>query len=850
MRVALLAMTFCCLFAHGALAQVAAVRGVVVDDSGGVLPGATVVLAADGVNPHESTTDASGSFTFARVDFGSYRLRVELAGFQPADLKLAVEASEPPPVRVRLTVGFGDEVTVKGDESGGVLSPSRNADAIEFDPEALRQLPTDMQNLQALVATFVAPEAAGGVSLVVDGVETDAADIPAAAIYRLRINRSPYAAEYKSPGKARVEIETQHGSRRYFHGSGALFVRNSALDSKNALALTTPDMQRLLSEGSFGGPIPKKGWSFFASGQQLTSDDAAVISAETAAGALTANAPTTERRTTFLGRVDFRPRKTEATSLRYSLFDDVERGRGIGGLRLAEQAYATTERRQHVQLSDRRVWSSRLVNDINSDVSHSDRQDGALASGSSIVVAGAFAGGASQVFTANRSTSVQGGDIATVTIGARAMRIGGRAKARWLDVVDGSNFGGTYSFASLSDYSSGQPTLFTIRRGNPRVSFTDVDANLFTEIDFRPLDTVGIVVGLRYDWESAVRDLNNVAPRVSFAYAPAGRTFVIRGGVGVYYQSLSETAIARSLLFGGGGLQEFAIATPPFPLVARGAGLQGASLTVWQLDPELHSPAAVQTSIGIERPLTRKSVISVEYLATRVSGVFRARDINAPLDGTGLRPDAARSNVDQIESAGSSHTNALTATFRGRISEFKGSVQYVLSRTINDSSGVFDLPADSWDFAAERGRADFDRRHRLNMAGTYAWAKDRMRLATRLSIASGAPFDVTTGSDDNHDLIVNDRPAGVTRNTGNGPGLAQVDLRFTTIFRAPRPRSADPESSKRDQVDNLELNLDVFNALNAVDASTVVGVVTSPLFGRAATVRPARSFQLSLRYRF
>jgi len=125
-----------------------------------------------------------------------------------------------------------------------------------------------------------------------------------------------------------------------------------------------------------------------------------------------------------------------------------------------------------------------------------------------------------------------------------------------------------------------------------------------------------------------------------------------------------------------------------------------------------------------------------------------------------------------------------------------------------------------------------------------------MRLATLLTIASGAPFDLTTGSDDNQDLVVGDRPAGVTRNTGMGPGLAQVDMRFTTILRVPRPPSADPESNKRDFVDNLELNLDVFNVFNTLNATSVVGVAGSPLFGRPAAVRSARSFQLSMRYRF
>ena len=850
MRTLILLVLLCALFAREGLAQVATVQGAVVDDSDAVLPGAFVVLAADGVNPRETTSDGSGRFTFAHVERGAYRLRVELAGFQPADLKLTVEAIEPPPVTVRLTLGIGEEVTVAGDATGGVLSPSRNADALEFDPEALRQLPTDMQNLQALVQSFTAAEAAGGVSFVIDGVETGSGDIPPAAIHRLFINRNPYAVEYKSPGKARVEIETLNGSRKYFHGGGALFFRDSALDSKNALAATAGDMQRLLSEGTLGGPIPRKGWSFFVSGLTLASDDAAVIRARTMAGPVTSNAPTTERRTTFFGRTDFRPRKTRALSLRYDLFDDLERGRGIGGLRLSDQAYTTAERRHRVMLSDRTVWSNRFVNDVRAGASYSDRQDGAPAIGQSIVVAGAFTGGASQTYTGDRSTSVQAEDVAQITIGGHAVRVGARGKVRWQDAVDGSNFGGTFNFASLADLARATPVLFTVRRGNPAVSFSDVDADVFGEIDLRPLDSVSIVAGVRYDWQSQLRDVNNLAPRVSFAFAPAGHKIVVRGGAGVFYWSLPESAIARSLLFGPGGLQEAALAAPPFPLPASGAAFQNTSLTVWQLDPGLRAPAATQATIGLERLLWRRTSVAVEFLDMSTSGAFRARDVNAPALVTGIRPDSSRLNVNRIESAGTSRTNAMTVTFRGRIAGFKGSVQYALSRTIDDTSGVFDLPADNHRFDAEQGRADFDRRHRLSVAGTYEWAKGRMRLATLLTAASSAPFDITTGSDDNHDLTVNDRPAGITRNTGKGPGLSQVDLRFTTILRAPRPRSADPESKKREFSDNLELNLDVFNVTSAVNATSVVGVITSPMFGMPAAVRPAQSMQLSLRYRF
>jgi hypothetical protein len=70
------------------------------------------------------------------------------------------------------------------------------------------------------------------------------------------------------------------------------------------------------------------------------------------------------------------------------------------------------------------------------------------------------------------------------------------------------------------------------------------------------------------------------------------------------------------------------------------------------------------------------------------------------------------------------------------------------------------------------------------------------------------------------------------------------------VFRAPRPSSDDPESSKRENTDNLELTIDLFNALDRVNATSYVGAVTSPLFGEPTAARIPLTAQLSLRYRF
>ncbi len=828
----------------------AVVRGAVVDDSGAVLPGAAVVLTLEGAgNPRETTSDRSGAFSFSSVPEGPAHLRIELSGFQAADIKISVSSSHATEVAARLKIGFDEEVTVSPDASGSVLSPSKNADAVEFDPETLRRLPTNAQDLQSLVESFTAAGPVSGVSVVVDGTETDALGIPASAIHRLYINRNPYSAEFKSPGKSRVEVETERGSRRFYHGSGALFLRNSALQARNAFASSTPAMNRALNEGTLGGPLPGKAWSFFASGQQLVNNESAVINAQTPGGPVLQNVSTPERRATLLGRIDFRPNKTDAVTLRYDLFDDVERNHGVGGFRLADQAYATTERRHRVQASDHRVVFGNALNDLRIEAAASERADGAMPQTPSIVVPGAFTSGASQSFKRDRSISIQAQEISSLTIAAHPVRFGVRVKARWIDAFDATNFGGTFHFQGLADFARGTPLLFVRRSGNAGVSFGDADGSVFTEATFRPADSLSITTGVRYDWQARVDDRNNVAPRIAAAFAPAGKKTVLRAGVGLFYHSLPEEAVERALLFGANGLREQSVPAPSFPSVS-GDSLPDGPVATWRLQPSLGTPVTVQASVGAERALWPRSSISVEYLVLGSTHALRARDINAPLPVSLVRPDPTRLGVFQIQASGSGQTDALTATFRGRLAGFRGTIQYTLSRATDDGSGVFDLPADSYNLDAERGRADFDRRHRFNLAGTYGWLRDRLRVGGVLAAWSGAPFDIVTGADTNHDLIVNDRPAGMTRNLGNGPSFAQLDLRFTSVFRAPRPPSQDPESAKREQTDNLELIVDVFNALNRVNATTFVGVIMSPLFGQANAARTPRTAQISLRYRF
>ena len=76
-----------CSGSAGAQTLTGQLSGTVTDSSGGVLPGATVTLVNDLSNDSRTTvTNESGNFVFAAVPPGTYKVSVELAGFQKSEV--------------------------------------------------------------------------------------------------------------------------------------------------------------------------------------------------------------------------------------------------------------------------------------------------------------------------------------------------------------------------------------------------------------------------------------------------------------------------------------------------------------------------------------------------------------------------------------------------------------------------------------------------------------------------------------------------------------------------------------------------------------------------------------------
>ncbi|MFZ0794447.1 MAG: carboxypeptidase-like regulatory domain-containing protein, partial [Candidatus Korobacteraceae bacterium] len=102
------------------------INGTVADQSGAVVPGATVVIH----NPvsqytRTTTTDSTGKFTFSNVPINPYHMTVNIAGFAPYAQDVDVRSAVPMDLKVTLQISAtAENVTVQG-EAG---------DLVENDP--------------------------------------------------------------------------------------------------------------------------------------------------------------------------------------------------------------------------------------------------------------------------------------------------------------------------------------------------------------------------------------------------------------------------------------------------------------------------------------------------------------------------------------------------------------------------------------------------------------------------------------------------------------------------------------------------------------------------------------------
>jgi hypothetical protein len=697
------------------------------------------------------------------------------------------------------------EVTV-ADTAKVDVSPLNSVGAIVLKSEDLKAFsdnPDDLQNeLQALAGPAAGPN---GGQIYIDGF-TGGRLPPKESIREIRINQSPFSAEYDRLGFGRIEIFTKPGTEK-FHGMVRFSFGDSTFNSRNPFAPNKPPYQSKQFAGNLGGPLSKKA-SFFIDAERRDVEETSVVSALTLDSSFSVTPysavvlnPT--KRTSVSPRLDDQLSTKHTLMARYSYGETSRVNEGVGQFSLPSQAYNADNSEQTAQLTETAVLSTKAVNETRFQyIRRRDHQKGD-SSEPTISVLSAFTGGGASVGEgSSREDRYELQNYTSLTLHKHLLKLGARLRGVSLSDRSTQNYNGIFTFTSMDAYRitleglqdglsmteiqalGGGPSQFSITGGDPQAGVSQWDVGVFIQDDWRLRPNLSLSAGLRYETQNHLGDHADVAPRVSFAWG-FGKSksrqplTVLRAGAGIFYDRFSEDYTLQARRLNGVTQQQFLISFPDFyPDMPSLETLAGNEMpqAIRKVDPNLRAPYVVQMAAGIERQLPKNITLAITYMNSHGVHVLRSRNINAPLPGTydplspdsGVRPYGGSSDIYQYESSGLFNQNQLITNFSARVSRKLTLFGfYMLNQAKSNSDGAGSFPANQYELSTEYGSAAFDVRHRVFIGGSietpYGFRFNPLVVAN-----SGQPFNIVVGTDLNGDSIFNDRPAFATDLTRPG----------------------------------------------------------------------------------
>ena len=296
-RRALVAVSFllCAAVAHAQVAR-SQFNGTVTDSAGGVLVGATVVATnvETNVESKATTTDA-GVYVLPYLPNGVYRIRVQASGFRPAEANdVTLRAAQ------TLTLDFKLDVNAVA-EALTVQAPAIETSTAEIghyvSKKEFQTWPVPVADGQRQIQQFVfssLPGTTGGTfegsinggrnyshEILIEGIplgrnlqggSNNEMSPPTEAVEEFKLQTGTLGAEYGGGQTAVANFVVKSGTNE-FHGSGAIYVQDSAMDAApfvaKALGQKPPARELQNWAVAAGGPItiPKvysgKNRSFF-----------------------------------------------------------------------------------------------------------------------------------------------------------------------------------------------------------------------------------------------------------------------------------------------------------------------------------------------------------------------------------------------------------------------------------------------------------------------------------------------------------------------------------------------------------------------------------------------------------
>jgi hypothetical protein len=275
------------------------IQGTVKDNTGAVVPGATVTVTETGKQTSSTyTTDSEGGYTAPFLIPGTYEISVEMQGFRKHLRRgVVLQVNQRARIDVVLELGtFAETAEVTA------LAPLTRSDSAEMgeviEERAVRELPLNGRNFATLVyltpgvtagqigenlsgASTFNPRGASNFNALgsqananawlIDGIDNNEFTFNTVivtpsveSVREFKVLTGTFSAEF-GRGAGVVSVSTKSGNNE-FHGTAFEYLRNEKFDARNFFALPTapkPPLDRHQFGAALSGPIIRNQTFFF-----------------------------------------------------------------------------------------------------------------------------------------------------------------------------------------------------------------------------------------------------------------------------------------------------------------------------------------------------------------------------------------------------------------------------------------------------------------------------------------------------------------------------------------------------------------------------------------------------------
>jgi hypothetical protein len=854
----------------------------VVDQSGAVIPNASVTVTNEDdqkIVVAPAKTNDHGIATLTSLAPGRYTIQAEFPGFETRQLKdVRLKAGDNKHVVVLTIQALQDSVTVARDKQEaaadrkttfGTALTREQIDALSDDPNEMAQQLQDM---------------AGGNGVIrVDSFE--GAQLPLKSqIKAVHITRDAFAAENHYAGGIFIDIITQPGIGKLRVNMNAR-VRNGAWSGSNEFTpVKGPELTQSYSGGVSGSLIhDKSDYSVSINGTDAYQTPAINLALPNGTTSQQLGLRQPQKNLFAYGLFNYAITRDQTLRVIFTGSHFNQGNLGVGAYDNSERAYSQDQNSDYIRLQEAGPLGRRFFANTRLSIGRWDSSSHSALEAPTIKVLDAFTSGGQQIAGGSRDGAFTLASDLDYVRGIHSLRTGLQLDGGDHHTDSNSDYLGTYTFDSTDDFNAGTPSLYTRRIGDPNISYWNVQLGVYVQDDIRVRKGLTLSPGIRFEGQTHVRGIDNPGPRFGITWAPGkdGKT-TLRGSAGMFYDWLDTGTYEQTLRVDGFRERELSIVDPRYP----DPGSLGTISTTsrYLLGPHVDMQRFTRVTAGIDRALTRQLRMNVLYQHTSGDRLPRGENLNAPVDG--VRPDPRFDNVIEVLSDAASRQNTVNVGLSMNFASAPGSMMNGIimfggpaapsktrwdwhkltvfsnmsfGRIRNDTDGAFTPPAtgtlaDNW------GPANNDVERRFNMILNSSQLKN-LSATLMFNASSATPYTILTGHDDNGDLIFNDRPDGVGRNSVRASGAWSLNGYFNYSLQFGKSVAQPPGIGITSGAGGLAVTerapqaagryrVSIFvnaqNLTNRQNLGGYSGVLTSPFFGRATLAQGTRKIDVGM----